>query len=162
MPDSPTIEQLVTLLGEAPSRIAASVSGLTPAQLHAAPGPDEWSVNDILAHLRACSDMWGRYIQRIIAEDRPTFRAISPRTWINKTDYLTQDFHPSFEVYSSQRADLMALLTPLPAKNWSRSATVTGAGNPLELTVYSYAERLAVHERSHVNQIARIAQTLTR
>ena len=42
----------------------------------------------------------------------------------------------------------------------SRVATVTGVGRVLEPTVLSYAERLVVHERSHIKQIASIAGTV--
>jgi hypothetical protein len=37
-----------------------------PAELLATPGPDEWSANDVLAHLRACSDVWGGHIAAIL------------------------------------------------------------------------------------------------
>lgn len=58
MPDSSlTIEQVLTLLAEGPPRIAALTDGLSPAQLRTTPSPDEWSLNDVLAHLRSCSDM---------------------------------------------------------------------------------------------------------
>ncbi len=155
-----TIEQILTLLAEAPTRIAALTAGLTPAQLCTAPGPGEWSANDVLAHLRACADMWGDCIVTIIAEDRPTIRAINPITWIKKTDYLELEFRPSLRSFATQRADLLAVLEPLPHESWSRTATVTGAGKVLERTVMSYAQRLARHERTHVKQIERIVNTM--
>ncbi len=81
MYDTPlTIEQVLTLLAETPPRLAALTAGATPAQLQARPGPAEWSLNEILAHLRSCADMWGGYIRTILAEDRPTFRAVNPTT----------------------------------------------------------------------------------
>ena len=50
---------MLTMLAEMPSRIAVLTEGLTPAQLLAPPEPGEWSARDVLAHLRACADMWG-------------------------------------------------------------------------------------------------------
>ena len=157
-----TIEQILTMLASTPPRIAALTAGLAPAQLHTSPSQDEWSANDVLAHLRACADMWGNCIRSIIAEDRPTLRAVNPRTWIKKTDYLELEFRPSLRAFTKQRNDLLAFLKPLPSKNWSRSATVTGAGKPLERTVLFYAQWLAEHERPHVKQIGRILNTLHR
>src|SRR5690349_12029223 len=88
MRDKPLpIDQVLTLLASAPPRIAACTVDLTPAQLRTAPNPDEWSANDVLAHLRSCSDMWGKAIEVILAEDEPTIRAVNPRTWIKSTDY---------------------------------------------------------------------------
>ena len=47
-------------------------------------------------------------------------------------------------------------LKPLPRSRWSRAATVTGAGAPLERTVLLYAEWVARHEWPHVEQIERL------
>ncbi len=161
MPSSSiTIEQVLNLLAENPQRIAALTTGLAPAQLHSAPNPDEWSANDVLAHLRACADMWGACIAMIITEDRPTIRAINPRTWIKKTDYLEQEFQPSLRAFITQRTELLQVLESLKPKGWSRAATVTGAGAVLERTVMFYAQWLARHERTHVKQIERTVNTM--
>ena len=155
-----SIEQVLTLLAQTPPRIAALTAGLGPAPLHAAPAPGEWSVNEVLAHLRACADMWDNSIVEIIADDHPTLRAINPRTWINKADYREQPFQRSLDAFTAQRADLLAVLEPLAPQGWARSATVTGAGKPLERTVQFYAQWLAEHERPHLKQIERITNTM--
>jgi hypothetical protein len=154
------IEELLTLLAEAPPRLAASTASLVPARLRTPPNNEGWSANDVLAHVRACADVWGGCIEAIIAEDRPTLRAINPRTWIKKTDYPELEFRSSLRSFSKQRSDLLAVLEPLPPKGWSRSATVTGAGAVLVRTVHFYAQWLAKHERTHVMQIARIANAM--
>lgn len=154
-----TIEQVLTLLAESPPRIAALTDGLLPSQLHTAPAHDEWSANDVLAHLRACADVWGSCIEAINAQDTPTLRAVNPRTWIKNTDYLDQAFQPSLQAFAKQRIGLLAVLEPLALEGWSRKATVTGAGKVLEWTVLSYGRRLAGHERAHLKQIERIVKT---
>lgn len=151
-----TIEQILTMLAATPSRLADLADGLAPAQLLASPEPGEWSARDVLAHLRACADMWGKYIVQILSEDRPTIKAVNPTTWIKKTDYREQEFQPSLQAFTTQRAGLVAVLEPLALDAWSHMATVTGAGNPRERTVYTYAQWLANHERSHDRQIERI------
>lgn len=154
-----TVDQVLVQLREQPDAIATLTANLSRARLHRAPSAGAWSVNDVLAHLRSCSDMWGKYIATIIAEDRPTIRAMNPTTWIKSTNYPEQDFAPSFRAYAKQRAELLALLRPLPKAAWSRGATVTGAGRPRERTVLEYAQWLANHERSHVKHIARIVSS---
>ena len=153
--DSLTVEQVLALLAATPPRIAALAEGLTPAQLRTAPSDGEWSANEVLAHLRSCADVWGDCIATILAGDAPTIRAINPTTWIRQTDYPEQEFAPSLDAFTTQRAKLLALLGPLPPDDWVRSATVTGAGRPLERTVSSFAQRLARHERPHIRQIER-------
>jgi hypothetical protein len=151
-----TADEVLTLLAESPRRIAAVTADVAPARLQRRPNPDEWSANDVLAHLRSCADMWGSCIAAMLAQDKPTLRAIDPRTWMKQTDYPELDFRRSFRSFMKQRADLLAVLETLPRKGWSRSATVTGAGAVLERTVLFYAQWLARHERTHVKQIERI------
>ena len=157
-----TIEQVLTLLAATPPRLAALTAGLAPAQLHTSPTHDGWSANDVLAHLRACADVWGNCIVAMIAEDRPVLRAVNPRTWIKKTDYLDLEFRPSLRSFATQRADLLAVLEPLPIDAWSRAATVMGAGKVLERTVLFSAQWLARHERQHVKQVERLVNTMPR
>ena len=151
-----TIEQVLSLLAETPPCLDVLTAGVGPANLQTAPNDDEWSANDVLAHLRACADVWGGCIAAMIAEDMPTLRAVNPRTWIKQTDYRDQEFLPSLRAFAVQRAELLTVLEPLPPEGWSRAATVTGAGKALERTVLFYARWLAGHERPHVKQIARI------
>jgi hypothetical protein len=155
-----TIEQTLTLLAETPRRIAVLTAGLAPAQLRTPPKQDEWSATEVLAHLRSCSDVWGNCIATILAEDTPTLRAVDPRTWTRKTDYPELEFEPSFRAFTTQRAELLAVLKPLPPEAWSRGAIVTGAGKPLGRTVLFYAQWLARHERTHYKQIEHIIQTV--
>jgi len=161
VPDNPLpIDQILSILRAGPPRLAAVVTGLTPAQLRAAPAQGEWSANEVLAHLRSCADMWGGCIATIIAQDAPTIRAINPTTWIKSTDYLDLEFQPSLQAFTTQRIALLAILEALPPDGWARSATVYGAGKVLERSVYSYAQWLATHERPHVKQIERTAALL--
>ncbi len=155
-----TVEQILTSLADTPLRIAALTAGLRPPELRTRPDPGEWSANHVLAHLRACADVWGTCIVEILTQDKPTLRAVNPRTWIRVTDYLEGEFRPSLRAFARQRTRLLTVLKPLSSAEWSRTATVTGAGKPLERTALSYAQRLAHHEQRHLTQIERIVSTM--
>lgn len=155
-----TSEQALAILAQTPQRIAALTADLTPAQLRSPPAPSEWSANDVLAHLRSCADVWGDCIRTLLAEDHSTLRAVNPTAWIKRTDYPDLEFRLSQRAFDTQRAELLALLVSLPPAAWSRAATVTGAGSPLERTVLNYAERMARHERAHWRQLAKIGEAV--
>ena len=155
-----TMEQILTILHDTPGRLSGLTGDLTEAQLHAAPEPGEWSVTEIVAHLRSCSDVWGAAIGTIAATDHPTIRAVSPTTWIKNTDYRELTLASSLQAFRKQRDQLLALLGQLPEPGWARSATVVGGGRPLELTVHSYAGRLARHERTHWRQVAKTVRAV--
>jgi len=155
-----TIQQILSLLQATPSRIAEITAGMTQDQLHTTPAPDEWSANDVLAHLHSCADVWGDGIRMILSHRTPTIHAVNPRTYIKQTNYLEQKFPAQLRAFAAQRQALLAVLERLTPRSWSRKALITGAGSPLEWTVLIYATRLAVHERSHLKQFKRIAKTL--
>ncbi len=162
MSDQPyTIEQALTALDETPTRIVALTGALSAAQLQARPESEAWSINEILAHLRACADVWGGYIARIIAEDTPTIRVVSPRSYIKRTDYPQQVFAPSFRAFAAQRAELLTVLERLTAESWSRAAMVTAPGKTYPRTILDYAERMARHEREHLRQIKHTAEAIS-
>lgn len=153
-------EQLLAMLAAGPPRIAAATAGVADERLRAAPGEGEWPALEVLAHLRACADMWGDAIAAILASERPTLRAINPQTWIEKTDYREQPFEPSLRAFERQRAALLTTLESLEPDAWQRTASVTGAGKPLERSVHFYAQWLATHERAHVKKIERMAKEM--
>ena len=144
-----SVEQVLAILTETPKRLAALTGEFAPAQLRLTPAPGEWSATEVLAHLRSCADVWGDCIATILAEDAPTIRAIHPSAWINQTDYPDLDFGPSLRAFTAQRGGLLKLLEPLQDTDWSRTATITGAGKPLVRTVLDYGRWMAGHERAH-------------
>lgn len=155
-----TVAEVLVLLTETPRKIEALTVDLTPEQLRNPPEPGEWSAVEVLAHLRSCADVWGNCIATLLAEDRPTIKAINPTTWVNRTDYPTLAFTPSFKAYLAQRAELLMVLGKLPPTAWKRTATITGAGKALERDVFFYARWLANHERTHLKQLTNLAKTV--
>jgi hypothetical protein len=146
-------ESVFRLLAATPRRIASLSRGVEISKLHFRPHPDSWSANDILAHLRACADVWGKSIVEMITRDHPKLRYISPRSWIRKTDYLELEFRESLKAFTDQRRELLRALKGLAIKDWSRSATFTATTRGREQTVFSYACRIAEHENKHCDQI---------
>lgn len=155
-----TTDQVLAVLRESPDRLRALTEGMTEPPLHEPPEPGEWSATEILAHLRACADVWGDAIETIAATDHPTIRAVSPVSWIKRTNYRELAFATSLRAFTEQRGRLLALLGPLEPHDWARAGLVLGAGKPLELTVHAYGHRLARHERTHWRQLAKAVTTL--
>ncbi len=155
-----TVQQCLDQLRLTPQRLRELTSGVPPKLLRTAPGPDEWSANDVLAHLRACADRWGEAATRILDEDHPQIRGTEPRIWITKTNYLDLEFAPSLRAFVRQRKVLLGLLDTAPPGDWQRTGTLVGAGPHVDLTAHTYVERLARHERPHIKQIAKAISTL--
>jgi hypothetical protein len=155
MPVAPAeIETVLQLLSATPRRLEAMTRGLDSTRLHFKPDAAAWSVSDILAHLRACADVWGDSIRAMLARDHPTLRYVSPRTWMRKTDYPALEFRQSFAAFAQQRRELVRSLKAIDRDGWSRGATFTGTTKGREQTVLNYARRIAEHEVQHLEQVA--------
>ena len=126
-----TTEQILEVLASTPGRLAAITAGATAADLRRPQKPREWSMTELLAHLRACADVWGGAILTILDDEDATIRAINPTTWIKGTDYPTLEFGASLSAFRRQRARLLSVLGGLDETAWQRRATVVGAGAPL-------------------------------
>ena len=152
------IHSAITALADTPVRISRAIENASPSSLHLRSDEEPWSVNDVIAHLRACADVWGGSIERMIAQDHPTIRYVSPRTRMRKKNYSALPFNDNLEAFVSQRSGLLDLLRGLPAESWSRGATFTATTRGREQTVLSYAARLAEHESGHCRQIEELVE----
>jgi DinB superfamily len=150
-------EKFVGILEETPKRIAASTAGMTKAQLRTAPGPRAWSAVEILAHLRACDDLWTFSLYAMLAEprQRPALPRLDERRWARARGYARLEFGPSLKAFTLARAELLGTLRGLPEEAWSLTADIGGRNH----SVFSQVRRLALHEVEHRGQFeALIAQ----
>lgn len=143
------------MLAEHPRRIATATAAIPGSRLKKERILGEWTAVDILAHLRCCADARGEFIPRILAERRPTLRAIDPRTLFRDTTYRDLEFAQSLRAFTRQRVRLLKLLRSLSSKEWERTAIVTGGGLARERSVLFYAAWLARHEPAHVRHFER-------
>lgn len=154
-----TVAEIMAILPATPARIADLTDGVTESQLHAVPRPGEWSISYILAHLRASSDVIGGCMLRIVNENHPAWRRLSPRAYISRTDYPDWQFAAALEAFTDRRRELLAALTPLPPRVWGKTAAVKIS--PTEVRARSllfHGDWLARHEEEHLPQIAALAR----
>lgn len=107
-------DDIMAILRTSATRLRELTSCLSDEQLHASPEPGEWSINDVLAHLRACNDVLGDAMKDIVAQDGPRLRAVSPRTWQQKSGYHEWRFGNALDAFAERREALLEVLEPLP------------------------------------------------
>jgi hypothetical protein len=149
------IEKYLNLLTELPQRISKATHGTDDAHLQFNANEKTWSVNDILAHLRSCADVWGDSVEAMLAEDNPKVPYRHPRQWIKKTNYLKLSFQESFRAFQAQRKKFVKALKGLSFEDWSRAAIIKGR----EHTVFTQVRRMATHEREHVEQMEALLES---
>src|SRR5215217_6829606 len=143
------IEKYLRITSETPQQIEQAAKGLEEARLQFKAGNQSWSVNEILAHLRSCADLWTHSIYAMLAENEPTFSDINERKWAKVTRYAELPFRDSFHAFSLQRENLLRVLKALPLESWERSAIIFERKH----TIFTQTRRLAKHEMEHIEQI---------
>jgi hypothetical protein len=158
-PTPEDISQILALLTQGPYRIEQATHNIEVTRLNLQSEAEPWSVNNILAHLRACADMWGASIRAMLTQDNPTKRYISPRSWMKKPKYAAQPFDAALASFTQERQELVKTLTTLNQTDWLRPGTFTGTSpRQRHQTVFSYAQRMVNHEQPHLNQIEALLQ----
>ncbi len=152
LPTPAEIDTVLALLRETPQRLAASAAPHSAARLARRPGPKGWSAVEHLAHVRGCDAVWTETMYAMLVEDEPALPKFDPRQWAKQLKYAQWPFTDLLAALTARRAELLAVLTPLPLASWARGAVSGGKRH----TVYSQARRLALHEREHCEQVAEL------
>ncbi len=153
------ISHILEQLMQGPARIEMATHGMSSVRLYLRSEGEPWSVSDILAHLRACSDVWSHSISAMITQDHPTLRYVSPRSWMRKPQYADQEFDTALKAFTQERQKLVKMLANLDETGWERRGTFTRTSpRQRDQTVFSYTERLVNHEQPHLDQIESLLQ----
>ena len=118
------VERFLRLLREAPIRITVATDGVDAARLHERTADEPWSVNDILAHVRAAADARERFISKMATGDHATLSYQSPRSELRKTNYVDLSFAENLAAFRAQRASLVDRLESSPIEDWSRGSLI--------------------------------------
>ncbi len=146
------MKQLTKDLAAVPKLIARLAAGHDETRLTSRTAAKTWSASDILAHLRSCAEVRGKWIAAMLDRDNPTLRAVSPRSAMRK--YVDRDFAVSLKEFADERAALVKRLRGLDEAGWARGLTFTGASpRSTEQTLAQCATDLLLHERVHLDQI---------
>lgn len=152
--ESEDTTRIIKQLKQGPLRIRKATDGVQTKQLHLRTDEEPWSINDILIHLRACSDVWGATIMKMLTEDSPAQRYRSPRGFMKKPKYQEPEFADGLDTYIRERKKLVKVLTNLDEASWSRPGTYIGTTpRHRNQTVLTLAQRMLDHEQPHLDQI---------
>jgi hypothetical protein len=112
----------------------------------------EWTINQILAHLCSCQDVWSDSIYAMLAADKPKLYSLHPRKLAATMEYEERSFLDLLSHFKSGRVELLRILRKLPQGSWVREASITGRQH----SVFSQVRRMAIHETDHWEQIERV------
>jgi hypothetical protein len=144
------IREGIDRIAAVPARMGRAVRGRTDAELRTPAGPEAWTANEILAHVRASDDIMSYRFYAMLARDNPPLPAFDDREWAAVAGYAALDFHEALAGFAVRRAELVRLLRRVPPEGWQRPGTHEVAG---AITPASVLAALADHEEEHCAQL---------
>lgn len=148
---------ILDALRAGPDIFVALLAGVTDAEARTARGGDEnWSVVEVLCHLRDAEE---RALERTIAmltEQRPDLPAYNQDAWARERNYAAANLPDALASFLEFRRRHLAALEGRPSVDWQREGVHEESG---PITVQSHAIHMAAHDAIHAAQIGRQLQT---
>ena len=132
-----------------------AVASLTASQL-VAPGPEGWSVKDVVAHLHDAEGVaFVERISRMLNEDVPLIPSIDPPARLEAGGYALRGLDELLEELETQRGEHAAWLAALTPEQLARRGEHDVVG---EIYVSDIAHQWAAHDMAHLRQVALMLQ----
>jgi hypothetical protein len=151
-------DHLIDALRRAPALVAGAVASV-PSGAAAARTGDEWSVAEIVGHIRAADTIWRTRAVLALVHDGVTMPDVDERALqaVQEASGLTLD--DQVRVFTVQRHEIVGILSSLSEHDWARTCVHSTAGL---LTMVDVCRAWEEHEREHLVQlqetVGRLAQ----
>ena len=147
-----TFGETIHALRLTPELLAVAVKNLTPEQAKKQPAEGEWSVLEVVCHLRDVEEVsYGRF-RAIRDSDNPVVYGADANALAIQNNYRADDLHKALAAFSEKRATLVAELAALSPEQWLREGRHVSNG---PLSILNNSLHAAWHDVNHLGQIAR-------
>jgi hypothetical protein len=117
------------------------------------PGPEEWSIHEILVHLADSEANLYVRARRFIAEPGSKVLSFDNDLWAKKLDYHKQSAEASLRLFRYLRELTYELLREQPESVWGNTVEHSEFG---VMTLDQWLERAVKHVDDHVKQIKEV------
>ncbi len=142
-----TAEELVRLVKDVPT-----------AKLRERPGPEQWSVVEILAHLADAEVVTGWRVRAILGAPGTPIEAFDQNAWVVAGHYAERDPNECIEQFRAMRRANLLLLKSLTPEQWKSYGRHSERG---EESVERIVSLMAGHDLNHLQQIERMVASAT-
>ena len=149
-------QEIVDTLRALPDQIEALVRGLDEEALRRRPGPDQWSIKEVCAHLRDSLGIDGERIRRMLEGDEAFLPAYDQEALARERDYQNESMPLILTALRAFSGGIAYALEGLSEEQWQRGGRHEERG---PISVAQYAELLAEHARQHLEQIRALRPT---
>ncbi|MDH5507702.1 MAG: DinB family protein [Anaerolineae bacterium] len=148
-----TTEDILIAMRSAPEIFVGLLHGITQQEAAAADmGGQEWSVIEILCHLRDVEEIALQRNQSMLENDNPVIQGYDHLALVEERNYAEGKLGEALARFLDFRTKHIALLEALKPEEWLRRGQHTVIG---EVTVFEHQVHNVGHDFNHAAQIAR-------
>lgn len=147
------------LLASTPFKVNTLLIGLTEEHLRWKPSADDWSIKEVLCHLRDTAELHGERMRRVATEENPTLPAWDEQAAARDKHYQDEVTDSILPAYVAHRSAVVELLSGLDTAALDRPGTHSEAG---PLTLGTIVEGTIDHDQNHLDQLRRLKAAVLR
>jgi FMN phosphatase YigB (HAD superfamily) len=150
IPSFKSMDSVLGILFATPAIMNGLARGLEPATWSRSAAPDDWSLTELVCHLRDTErEIHQLQIKLFKEQDEPFIPRPDTSVWVSQRDYLHEDGMSALKEFNTARRETLDLLKNIPAEAWKRKArhAIFGPTNFLEVVSF-----IADHDRMHIRQ----------
>jgi len=136
-----------------PKKLERLIKGIPAAKLRKRPAPDQWSVNEILAHMADTEIVGGFRMRLILGAPGTPIAGFDQDAWVIAGHYDKRDPRKSVEQFRAVREANLRLLKSLTPEQWKHYGMHSERGRE---SIEDHVLRFAGHDLNHLKQIERL------
>ena len=136
--------------------IRALLAGITQEEAQIKPGPESWSILEVLCHLYDEErEDFREHLDSILHRTDEEWASYDPQGWVTERKYNQQDFVAMQEKFFSEREKSLAWLKGLSGANWD----VTHISAFGSLRAGDMFASWVAHDNLHIRQLVELRRT---
>ncbi len=108
--------------------LAQASSNLTPEQATARPGPGDWSIAELVAHLLDSDLVLSDRMKRLIAEENPSLQAFDENAWLARLDSHAMPVAEAADLFAANRRWMARILRSQDEPAFARAGVHSEVG----------------------------------
>ncbi|MBM3181183.1 MAG: hypothetical protein FJZ86_12620 [Chloroflexi bacterium] len=150
MPSFKSTDSVMGIISATPAALNGLLNGLDSSSWSRKLSPDEWSLTELVCHLRDSErEIHQIQIKLFNEQSEPFIPRPDTSVWASQRDYLHECGSSALKEFNIARRETLALLKNMTQKDWERKARHAIFGPTIFLEVISF---IADHDRMHIQQ----------
>lgn len=147
-------QDILARLEEVSEELNTEVQELDDEDVNFNSDVDDWSVKQIMAHLRDAERIYGQRIKRILSEEEPFLQAFNPDELAEERKYQEEVWAEVRDTFQEARTANIELFRTLNPAQWLKGGIHQERGR---ITIRDIAQSLISHSEEHLEQIRHVS-----